>query len=514
MKKNVLALSIAAMIGGFAGTASAAATMGTATATDFVQSEGGAGHILLVPYYTAQNGNMSVIHVVNTDTTNGKAVKVRFRGAANSDDVLDFTVFLSPGDVWTGSVQADGDGAVFYTDDTSCTYPNISGQKTAFKTDRLRDANDLAGTKEGYIEILNMADLVKGQAVDSKKDIFAATKHASNGAAPDCTSAVLDETLNLDPTTAQKAADLGFNVPSGQLTGDWYVINVAETNTFSGAATAIKAVSDVTTRANGTGQFVLFPQDDAISTAAKTPDVYTADPVLKTEKVWDAKDDVVADLPLQVAVNYDFPDLSTPYLSNNLGDPAKQASVLTRAVATNQVSNQFMGDASISAKTDWVLSMPTRRYSVGANYAVDAAKVDYRVFNPAVVIADGGTDRFFDGASTSVDANGNICVTTNDNVFFDREEQSKKNGAVVSPGKVNKISLCGEVNVLSLKGDVLGAQIAHKEVDVTYTNGWGVVSSKKPLPLMGASFMSATNPASKAGVSGNYGVTWPHRFAK
>ena len=96
MKKNVLALSIAAMIGGlgFAGAASAQ------VAVDTLQvNESGTGHMLLMPYYTAQNGNMTVFHVVNTDTSNGKAMKVRFRGASNSDDVLDFQVFMSPGDV-------------------------------------------------------------------------------------------------------------------------------------------------------------------------------------------------------------------------------------------------------------------------------------------------------------------------------------------------------------------------------------------------------------------------------
>src|SRR5256885_2948050 len=87
MKKNVLALSIATMIGGlgFAGAASAALTV----------NESGTGHILVVPYYTAQNGNATVFHLTNTDLVNGKAVKVRFRGASNSDDVLDFQVFLS-----------------------------------------------------------------------------------------------------------------------------------------------------------------------------------------------------------------------------------------------------------------------------------------------------------------------------------------------------------------------------------------------------------------------------------
>ena len=513
MKKNVLALSIAAMIGGFAGSASAA--MSPVTATEFVQSEGGSGHILLVPYYTAQNGNATVVHVVNTDTVNGKALKVRFRGAANSDDVLDFTVFLSPGDVWTGSVSADGEGARFQTADLSCVYP-VEAKNQLLLADRLKDSTDVAGTKEGYIEILNMADIV-GTVGDKK--MFGATKHAAGGKAPSCDDTVLSQTLALDPTKTTEASALGFDVPSGQLTGDWYIINVAETNTFSGAATAIKAVVDSTTRANGTGQFVLFPQDGSQSAAARTPDLYTADPVLKTKEVYDAKDVLVSDLPIQTAVNYDFPDLSTPYLSGNT-DPAVQASALTAAVANNSVSNQYMLDKSISAKTDWVLSMPTRRYSVGANYELKSTDAAYRVFNKAVTV-DGtpaGT-RFFSGSSTSVDANGNICVTTSSNTFYDREEQSVKNGAVVSPGQVKVISLCGEVNVLSLNGSnasVLGAKIAATSTVPAYDNGWGIVNYKSgaSLPVMGASFMSANNPSSKAGVSGNYGVTWPHRFAK
>lgn len=121
MKKNVLALSIAAMIGGlgFAGAASAQSALQV--------NESGTGHMLLVPYYTAQNGNMSVFHVVNTDTVNGKALKVRFRGASNSDDVLDFQVFMSPGDVWTAAVTQGSDGvANLVTADGTCTLPAIA----------------------------------------------------------------------------------------------------------------------------------------------------------------------------------------------------------------------------------------------------------------------------------------------------------------------------------------------------------------------------------------------------
>lgn len=155
MKKNVMALSIAAMIGGlgFVGTASAdllsgtgtatnaekpvntdglrvlgtaSSTMSMTTATNLTLSEGGVGHMLLVPYYSAQNNNMTVLHVVNTDSVNGKAVKVRFRGAANSDDVMDFQVFMSPGDVWTAAVTAGVDGiAQVQTADNTCTVPSL-----------------------------------------------------------------------------------------------------------------------------------------------------------------------------------------------------------------------------------------------------------------------------------------------------------------------------------------------------------------------------------------------------
>ncbi|MEG0922396.1 MAG: cell surface protein, partial [Comamonas sp.] len=231
MKKNVLALSIAAMIGGVAGSANAA--MDVATATKFEQNDGGAGHILVVPYFTTQNDNMSVIHVVNTDTQNGKAIKVRFRGAANSDDILDFTVFLSPFDVWTGSVQADANGSYFQTSDTSCTYPDIRGQKTSFVQDRLADGwsadKKINNTKEGYVEILNMAD------VKPTSDLFKTIKHSAGK--PGCDETVLARTLSINPETVDAAEKLGYNTPTGGLTGDWYILNVNQTTTFSGAAT-------------------------------------------------------------------------------------------------------------------------------------------------------------------------------------------------------------------------------------------------------------------------------------
>src|SRR5690554_6768852 len=100
MKKNLLALSVAAALGAGASAANAYEAFGVE----------GTGNSLVIPYYTVQGGNNTLINIVNTDTENGKAVKVRFRGAERSDDVFDFQVFLSPDDMWTANVSMGPDG--------------------------------------------------------------------------------------------------------------------------------------------------------------------------------------------------------------------------------------------------------------------------------------------------------------------------------------------------------------------------------------------------------------------
>ena len=541
MKKNVLALSIAAMIGGlgFAGAASAvvingtgpaptAAVLGATNATAFELTNGGVGHNLIVPYFTAQDGNMTVLHLTNTDVKNGKAVKVRFRGAANSDDILDFQVLLSPGDVWTGAVTAGADGvAQLTTADGTCTVPTLTkGVAQSFDTRRLQGslsaADKAAGTREGYVEIFNMADIPDLEVYGSpagKSALFKAIKHV-RGVAP-CTASVIDTALLETNYTEPTAAAAGFATPTTGLMGDWYIINVAKTTTFSGGATALTAVSAAGVA--GRGNFVLFPQ---LSASVGSPDAFTADPALRTvtgnvgttKVVGGAVDPLPANytLPVVEAAYYDLPDLSTPYLTGlptgALG-PAKQAELLTQQLAVKSITNQYANDASITAKTDWVFSMPTRRYSVAMDYRADAP---VRVFTPGIL---NGTAFFYTG-NTAVDA-GKICVNSDGQSFFDREETTKSSGAVFSPGSVDKTRFCGETSVLSFADagtSVLGATVARQDTGSSaYVNGWSVISTANGgagLPILGSSFIKLTNPQASAGMSGTYGITWPHRFTK
>jgi len=155
MKKSILASSIAAAVFGLGAVTGAQAAEALSATTG--SANYGIGDVLLVPYYSAQAENATLLYIINTDTQSGKAVKVRFRGAANSDDVFDFQVFLSPKDVWTANISKGADGlARLTTSDTTCTKPSAAVlNATPFQTGRLNTAftgDALAnGTREGYI---------------------------------------------------------------------------------------------------------------------------------------------------------------------------------------------------------------------------------------------------------------------------------------------------------------------------------------------------------------------------
>ena len=584
MKKNVLALSIATMIGGlgFAGAASAGVIVGTGAAPaagatavvdkmqaptikGFAVADGGVGHALIVPYYTVQNGNMTVLHLVNTDAKSGKVAKIRFRGAANSDDVLDFQVLLSPGDVWTGAVTKGADGyANLTTADGTCSIPQLQkGVAVPFKDGRLNPnltGDALANqTREGYVEIFNSADIPSdtiytvGAVANTNSALYTAVKHVS-GTAP-CTGSAINAALftkNFEGATDEKAAaNLGLDAPTGGLMADWYIINVPQTTTYSGSATALVGV-DAAGKLAKTGNFVAFPQNDAITIA--TPENYTSDPTLvSTGKSFLKKSsggvgtDPTTVAPIE-AIALDFPDLSTPYATGGAAavaaDALAQAASLTNALAVSSITNQYAKDASISAKTDWVFSMPTRRYSVAVDYqhkdALTGAVAPARVYSVVTGKVAGAASvpanlQYFSSDNTEL-VDGKVCVGTQSVVFRDREESGKTSAPVFSPSKANSTRLCGETSVLSFgEGttavSVLGAAVAREDVAAAslFENGWGVLNTANypkgtlaavqagasiGLPILGYSVTKLTNPQVAAGMSGTYGITWAHRFTK
>jgi len=505
----------------------------TANATQFTLSAGGIGHQLITPYFSAQNGNGTVLHVVNTDTVNGKALKVRFRGASNSDDILDFYVLLSPTDVWTGIITQGSSGyATLTSADKSCTYPALSPSGQSFVPNRLNpawtDAQKQNNTREGYVEMFVAADipsnLVYTGAANANSPLYTAIKHV-NGTAP-CTQSALNAALLTDKLTEAEAAGVGFDTPTGQVAGSWYIINVPQTTTFSGDMTALRATA---AGGNARGNYVVFPQVADPVTTTGLPETFTADPLLsgnnnagRTKTPGGVLGTTLA-TPLIAAAMYDFPDLSTPYLGGLFGGASvanarASAASLTAQLAALSVSNQYATDASISAKTDWTFSFPTRRYSVAYDYAASGATL--RTVYSLVPAA--GNQYFHDTNMVADTAAAQLCVNLGSSAlsFYDREETTTTSGPVFSPGNITSTRFCGETSVLSFidaGNSALSASVARSTINAgsgPFTNGWAFLNTTGVnglgLPLIGSAFLKLTNPSATPGVSGNYGITWTH----
>lgn len=515
MKKNVLALSIATAVVGFAGSAHAIQTIGGgATADDLRFGNTGTGHMLLVPYFSTQDGNAMLLSLINTDSVNGKAVKVRFRGARNSDDVFDFQVFLSPGDVWTGNVSKNANGLSFLTtEDNSCTKPSKATiNETPFITTRLNPnvtgEEKANGTREGYIEIFNMADIPK-----SENGLYPLIKHknsvakcANDGANTAWTAINTD----LADEAAYKASGIGMANPTTGLAANWTLMNVPKALSWSGSATAVEAFTTATDIL-GTGNIVYFPQT---SVNVVNPVNYSSDPLF-------AGSAAAATTPAVKAAMYDLPDMSTPYTvsSGSTNPPADQAIKLADAIETKAVINEFWTEPTISAETDWVFSMPTRRYAVAVDYTT-ANNKPTAVYNASV-------NKHFTKGNTTMNGDA-VCVLNVGYTAYDREENSPESpdDVVISPGTPNAPTLfCGETSVLSFnnagadKSAVLGASVALKDMDVKYPNGWARLNTPgstlgSGLPIVGQAFVSAYNPSVASGTAGNFGVNWGHRFVR
>ncbi|MDO5624440.1 MAG: cell surface protein [Pseudomonadota bacterium] len=491
---------------------------GTVPATGLRLNAGGTGHMLYAPYFTTQAKNSTLLNITNTDMTNGKAVKVRFRGAANSDDVLDFTVFLSPGDVWTASLVQDANGfSNITTTDTSCTLPTSFGNGVAFKTNRVASylAADAqaAHTREGYVEVLNMADIEPNETTGS---LYHSTKHV-NGVPRNCNAAILTSTM-LNTTVladAAAAAGVGLYAPTGGLMGSWAVMNQEKLAVYGGAMTAVQAVG--AGDANGAAAIVFAPQvgspigaaldTTATATNGTTGGINgaTADPLLHGGYV----------TPLW----FDLPDMSTPLVPAQFAQPQTQVLDLAGALARTSVINEYVNAAggAVPMETDWVVSQPTRRYYAAVDYASSATAAQI-IWNDDMTVT---TANALNDVTTAPAATANpyailvkesngfgpfACLTAGLSTA-DREENFTSAAADFSPGTTS--NYCGEVFTLSFGGNsVLNASLSNTAAEAQGAAGWGqlTLANSAELPIVG---FAAT---SMQGATGNYGLTLPYRW--
>ncbi|MCF7971775.1 MAG: hypothetical protein K9L22_11500 [Methylococcaceae bacterium] len=255
-----------------------------------VMSDDGTGEVLIYPFYTVQgpeSAPRTTLFTITNTMNEYKAVKVRFHEAHNSRDALDFNLYLSPNDVWTGAVSRGADGvAQLSTSDTSCTIPSqIMSQTNSFSTLAFTQAGNNDGgnqdalrTNEGYIEVIEMGVIDQaefiltagtapiaayatintlGEAIKHINNIPGGVMDAASGIPAGC--AALQHTALTGGTWAIGAnggsldtTHVGVSQPTGGLTGSAMIVQASAGTVAAYNATALKHFYDVDASLTGT----------------------------------------------------------------------------------------------------------------------------------------------------------------------------------------------------------------------------------------------------------------------
>jgi ubiquitin len=382
----------------------------------------GLGQVLIYPYYTTRAGTDTYLSLVNT-TASSKAVKVRFTEGRNSREVLDFNLYLSPHDMWTGAVVNTTNAAKLVTADKSCTAPAIpaggkefvnfaySGAALEGYTNSGGDGetSSLDRTREGYFEIIEMG-------VITNTAVIAAITHTA-GVPVNC-AVVQAASMNM--------GHVGYSSLGGQ------------------SAAADPSVGGLA----GTASL--------IRVAAGTD--YGYDPVVIdsfTSKSgagnndWYAPGSILPDLNNAALTSVVFTGGGTVTSNWSLG-----SDTISALIMHDNIINEFVLDHATLSGTDWVVTMPTKRYNVP-------------VHNPAL-LSDGTqlyspfTKKFWlNGACEAVGLS-----------YWNREEGNVSIVDFSPPAPDGGTSLCWESTVVTFNNSHVLGSANEVNVPVSFENGW------------------------------------------
>ena len=321
MKRNSLTTALLAGLAGAAGLAS------TAQAVNL--NPDGLGQVLIYPYYTVNKGNNTLVSVVNT-TSDVKAVKVRFLEGKNSAEVLDFNLYLSPFDVWTGAViqTSNTSGGNLITSDRSCTVPIIGNQTIAFRnTEYVGDkgGNGLDRTREGYLEMIEMGVVFNDSAEGSN------AIHNSAGVPKNCQVLVNSWLEGGSWDDSNGANNVTF--PAGGLYGSGTIVDVANGTLHGYTADAIEGFysgsPSQALHSNPGDTFPSLAEAETGPTGTATTFVFTATGSLVQSTWTSGTDDAVSALYMH-----------------------------------DSIFNEFVTSPNVGASSEWVVTFPTKRFYV------------------------------------------------------------------------------------------------------------------------------------------------------
>ncbi|MFZ2237564.1 MAG: hypothetical protein WBP11_07770 [Dokdonella sp.] len=402
MKKNSLTTAVVAGIAGVAGFA------GLANAVHL--NPDGLGQVLLYPYYTVNNGQQTLLSVVNTAPV-AKAIKVRFLEGYNSREVLDFNLFLSPYDVWTATIFAlrddgkDSDAAGILTRDRSCTAPLFSedGTNTSDGTPYVTfrefaylmpsdgGPTTIDRTREGHFEMITMADL--------SDDLAAAVTHSPPGGSPaDC-----DAVRNL------QGGEAGLDIPTSGIFGGAGIVN------------------------GGQGTFYTY-NADALDRFTQQVNFTATNNVLPN--LANVNDGIGPVLGAQATANVFTGTGVTTSVYPGADPRSRRVDAVSAIFTADAIYNEFQTATSIGANSDWVVTFPTKAFYVDALFGGSPAIPPFT--------------RSYNG-SASAGVNRYSCVAVGLKIYDQEEKTPGGNNPGFSPPPPGAppSSLCKETNVIS-----------------------------------------------------------------
>lgn len=302
-------------------------------------NQDGLGEVLLYSLYTTEQGNNTNVRITNT-TPYAKAVKVRFVEGQNSQEVLDFNLYLSPYDQWSGAVTQTETGAKLITADKSCTVPEIPAAGEEFRNYEYSGKGGEQSTKRtrvGHIEVIEMGVLEAGLAA------MVTANHEVAGSAPANCAGIANKFKTpsdpwYDPATAKPKGSIPATTPQ---------------NLQAGIVTEI-AGKRVTGGLYGSANIVNVDGATQISYDAVAVDNFLYDSV------------------------HNLPGLNAPDLDSGQTNGSstavfkngKTATFLTSAPAVSALlmkeamNNDFVVSDALKAETNWVVTFPTKRFHV------------------------------------------------------------------------------------------------------------------------------------------------------
>ena len=501
----------------------------------------GLGQVIFYPYCTVRNNNVTALSVINT-TSLTKAITVRFLEGKNGREVFDFNLFLSPTDVWTGVVLPTADGAKLETGDNSCVTPSdlfgnnagvIRNDATglplnAFKNFWYTGANadsptmgTLDRTREGYIEVFEM-----GIVVDVS--MAGLIKHNAAGVPANC--AALDGYDGLSDAVAPATKLPGFYLasPGGGLTGRASIINSASGANYSYDITALDGWWAPV--APGPGNVPYSAAGVITPSISRQAGIDTVSYILVT---------------------------GNPAVANSTGVLravwASPREAVSAVLMHDNIINEFVTDSGTKSKTDWVITMPTKRDYVGVGTGAASRPFRNNFATTEVGACDAYRFRFLNREEGEFSSFKGFNVT----------EPTTQRAALLPPSQpIVEPILCWQTNILQLgvvgllgstNNTELPSGTAFTSLGATTTgaanatfsrrtlqgpNGWGrlnfgatttdsqaaqsiaplsatlngvaVIGTHFGLPVIGTMFHNYSN----TGVASLYGGVIPHKYSR